>query len=131
MTIIDGHVFLGKTIYMKQTCETLIANMDRLGVDISVVVAPPPGPFYGEANAYVIEAVKKHPGRLTALFRANPQLEGEDERFRDALGRNRRGRAQPVRPQFGTLHALRARSRQLSSVLEGQPCSGPPSRRVR
>ena len=87
MTVIDGHVFLGKTIYMEQTGETLIANMDRLGVDISVVVAPPPGPFYGEANAYVIEEVEKHPGRLAALFRANPQLEGEDERFRDALGR--------------------------------------------
>ena len=86
-TIIDGHVFLGKTIYMEQTGETLIANMDRLGVDISVVVAPPPGPFYGEANAYVLEAVKKYPGRLAALFRANPQLEGEEDRFRDALGR--------------------------------------------
>jgi predicted TIM-barrel fold metal-dependent hydrolase len=88
MTIIDGHVFLGKTIYMEQSGETLIANMDRLGVDISVVVAPPPGPFYGEANAYVIEEVKKHSGRLVALFRANPQLEGEDERFREALKRN-------------------------------------------
>jgi predicted TIM-barrel fold metal-dependent hydrolase len=87
MTIIDGHVFLGNTIYMEQSGETLIASMDRVGVDISVVVAPPPGPFYREANAYVLEAVKKHPGRLAALFRANPHLEGEDERFRDALGR--------------------------------------------
>jgi predicted TIM-barrel fold metal-dependent hydrolase len=87
MTIIDGHVFLGKTIYMEQSGETLIANMDRLGVDISVVVAPPPGPYYGEANAYVMEEVNKHPGRLAALFRANPQLEGEEDRFRDALGR--------------------------------------------
>ena len=87
MTIIDGHIFLGKTIYMEQSGETLIANMDRLGVDVSIVVAPPPGPFYEEANAYVLETVKKHPGRLAALFRANPQLEGEDGRFRDALGR--------------------------------------------
>jgi len=87
MTVIDGHVFLGKTIYMEQSGETLISNMDRLGVDISVVVAPPPGPFYGEANAHVLEAVKKHSGRLAALFRANPHLEGEDGRFRDALGR--------------------------------------------
>jgi predicted TIM-barrel fold metal-dependent hydrolase len=87
MTIIDGHVFLGKTIYMEQTSETLIAYMDRLGVGISVVVAPPPGPFYGEANEYVIGEVKKHPGRLVALFRANPQLEGEEDRFRDALRR--------------------------------------------
>ena len=87
MTIIDGHVFLGKTIYMEQSGETLIANMDRLDVDVSVVVASPPGPFYGEANAYVLEAVKEHPGRLVALFRANPHLEGEEDRFRDALGR--------------------------------------------
>jgi hypothetical protein len=64
MTIIDGHAFLGKTIYMEQSGETLIANMDRLGVDVSVVVAPPPGPFYGETNACVLEAVKKHKGRL-------------------------------------------------------------------
>jgi predicted TIM-barrel fold metal-dependent hydrolase len=72
---------------MEQSGETLIANMDRLGVDVSVVVAPPPGPFYGETNACVLEAVKKHKGRLVALFRANPHLEGEDRRFRDALGR--------------------------------------------
>jgi predicted TIM-barrel fold metal-dependent hydrolase len=85
MTIIDGHAFLGKTIYMEQSVETLIASMDRLGVEVSVVVAPPPGPFYAEVNAYVLEAVKKYPGRLAALFRANPHLEGEDERFRDAL----------------------------------------------
>ena len=87
MTIVDGHAFLGKTIYMEQSGEMLIANMDRLGVDVSVVVAPPPGPFYGEANAYVLGEVKKHPGRLAALFRANPQLEGEEDKFRDALGR--------------------------------------------
>jgi predicted TIM-barrel fold metal-dependent hydrolase len=87
MTIVDGHAFLGKTIYMEQSGETLIANMDRLGVDISVVVAPPPGPFYEEANAYVLEAVQKHPGRMAALFRANPHLEGEDGRLRDALSR--------------------------------------------
>jgi predicted TIM-barrel fold metal-dependent hydrolase len=87
MTIIDGHAFLGRTIYIEQSVETLIASMDRLTVDISVVVAPPPGPFYGEANACVMEAVKKHPGRLAALFRANPHLEGEEDRFRDALGR--------------------------------------------
>jgi predicted TIM-barrel fold metal-dependent hydrolase len=85
MTIIDGHVFLGKTIYMEQSPETLIANMDKSSVDLSIVVAPPPGPFYTEANAYVLEAVKKHPGRLAALFRANPHLEGEVDRFRGAL----------------------------------------------
>jgi len=85
MMIIDGHVFLGKTIYVEQSPETLIENMDRLSVDTSVVVAPPPGPFYAEANAYVMEAVKKHPSRLVALYRVNPHLEGEDDRLREAL----------------------------------------------
>ncbi len=85
MKVIDGHVFLGKTIYMEQSPETLIANMDKFSVDISVVVAPPPGPFYTEVNAYVMEAVKKYPSRLAALYRANPHLEGEDDRFREAL----------------------------------------------
>ena len=83
--IIDGHVFLGKTIYVKHGPKTLIANMDKFSVDVSVVVAPPPGPFYTEANAYVMKATKMHPGRLAALFRANPHLEGEDDRFREAL----------------------------------------------
>ena len=87
MKIIDGHVFLGKTIYMKQSPETLIANMDKSSVDLSVVVSPPPGPFYTEANAYVLKAAMKHPGRLAALYRANPHLEGETDRFREALER--------------------------------------------
>lgn len=85
MKVIDGHVFLGKTIYMEQSPECLIAKMDRLGVDISVVVAPPPGPFYQDANNFVLEAVQKHPKRLAALYRANPHLKGEADRVRAAL----------------------------------------------
>lgn len=86
MRIIDGHVFLGRSVYMEQSAEVLIAEMDRLGVDISVVVAPPPGPFYEEANSYVMRYVGEHPDRLAALFRANPHLDEEVERFREALG---------------------------------------------
>ena len=52
MKIIDGHVFLGKTVYVEQSPGDVLSNMDRLGVDASVVVAPPPGPFYDEANEY-------------------------------------------------------------------------------
>ena len=91
MKIVDGHVFLGKTIYMELSPEALIADMDRLGVEASVVVAPPPGPFYGEANSRVLEAAERHPGRLAALFRANPHIEGEEGRVRDALEGGFRG----------------------------------------
>jgi predicted TIM-barrel fold metal-dependent hydrolase len=84
--VIDGHAFLGRSVYMEQSAEALIAEMDRLGVDVSVVVAPPPGPFYEEANSYVMRSVAEHPDRLAALFRANLHLDGQVEKFREALG---------------------------------------------
>lgn len=85
MKVIDGHVFLGASIYMELRPERLIADMDRLGIDISVVVAPPPGPFYTEKNHFIIEAVRRFPDRLFPLFRANPHLEDEVERARSSL----------------------------------------------
>jgi hypothetical protein len=85
MKVIDGHVFIGKTIYMDQSPRTVVSNMNRLGVDASVVVVPPPGPFYQEANRFVREATEKHPRRLVALYRANPNLKGEAERVKAAL----------------------------------------------
>lgn len=85
MRVVDGHVFLGKTIYMNQSPEDLVADMDRLNIDISVVVAPPPGPFYMKGNMFVVEAVRRFSDRLVPLFRANPHLEGEVERTSSAL----------------------------------------------
>ncbi|RLG46407.1 MAG: hypothetical protein DRN92_05325 [Thermoproteota archaeon] len=85
MRIIDGHVFVGKSIFMEQKVDDLLAEMDRLGIEASVIVAPPPGPFYEDANEFVMEAAKKHPNRLIPLYHANPQLEKEEERVRDAL----------------------------------------------
>ena len=85
MKVIDGHTFLGKTIYMTQSPDRLVSDMDRLEVDVSVVVAPPPGPFYHNANRFVRESAKKHPRRLAALYRANPLLTGEADRIGEAL----------------------------------------------
>ena len=83
--MIDGHVFMGKSIYMENDSESIIKDMDRLGIDISIVVAPPPGPFYDKANEYVEKTVKRYPNRLVALFRANPHLDGEVDKVRIAL----------------------------------------------
>jgi predicted TIM-barrel fold metal-dependent hydrolase len=85
MKVIDGHAFLGKTVYFDQSPERLVSDMDRLGVDASVVVAPPPGPFYHEANRFVASAAQSYSGRLVALYRSNPLLKGEAEKVRDAL----------------------------------------------
>jgi len=85
MKVIDGHAFLGSSRYMSQSPDELIAEMDRLGVSASVVVAPPPGPFYAAANDFVREAARRFPGRLAPIFRSNPHLDGEAERVRSAL----------------------------------------------
>jgi predicted TIM-barrel fold metal-dependent hydrolase len=85
MKIIDGHVFLGKTVYVEQSPEDVLSNMDRLGVAASVAVAPPPGPFYDDSNEYVREACGVNPGRLMPLYHANPLLEGIDEKVDFAL----------------------------------------------
>jgi predicted TIM-barrel fold metal-dependent hydrolase len=85
MRIIDGHAFLGKSIYVEQNTQSLITEMNRLGIEVSVVVAPPPGPFYKDANDSILRNAKTHPKRLAALYRANPLLEGEEVRVREAL----------------------------------------------
>jgi len=85
MKVIDGHVFLGSTIYVDQSLEDLIADMKTLGIDASVVVAPPPGPFYDKGNEFIYEAAKKYPDKLIPLYRANPHLEGEEERVKNAF----------------------------------------------
>ena len=81
MKVIDGHAFLGSSKYMSQSPEELISKMDRLGVSSSVVVAPPPGPFYTKINEFVGNAALRFPGRLVPLLRVNPHLEGETERL--------------------------------------------------
>ena len=53
--MIDGHAFLGKSIYMEQSSSDLISKMDRLGLKATVVIAPPPGPFYEDANNFIRE----------------------------------------------------------------------------
>lgn len=83
--MIDGHAFLGKSIYMEQSSGDLISKMDRLGLKATVVIAPPPGPFYEDANNLIRERAIEFPDRLIPIFRANPHLEGESERVRIAL----------------------------------------------
>lgn len=83
--MIDGHAFLGKSIYMEQSSGDLISKMDRLCLKAAVVIAPPPGPFYEDANNLIREKAMEFPDRLIPIFRTNPHLEGESERVRIAL----------------------------------------------
>jgi len=85
MRVIDGHAFLGRSIYLEQNPESLVVEMDRLGVDIAVVVAPPPGPFYAKTNDFVMQATSKFKGRLAPVYRVNPHIDGEVERAEISL----------------------------------------------
>jgi L-fuconolactonase len=46
--------------------ETLLSDMDRAGVDVSILVPPS---FDGDRNDYAIEAARKHPGRFAVMGR--------------------------------------------------------------
>ncbi|MEM0211356.1 MAG: hypothetical protein QXO82_01045 [Candidatus Methanomethylicia archaeon] len=74
MVVIDAHVFIGESIYFRRgrfTYEELLRIMDENMVDMAVVVAPPPGPYYDSGNNYVYEATKKC-DRLIGVYRLNP-----------------------------------------------------------
>ena len=51
------------------TPEMLIANMDWAGVDKAVLLQ---GPFYGEYNSYVLEALNRYPYRLVGAAYFDP-----------------------------------------------------------
>jgi predicted TIM-barrel fold metal-dependent hydrolase len=73
--VIDAHAYLGESIYWKRKifeAKDLLDRMDANGIDMAVVTAPPPGPYYDEANRKVYEAVKEHPDRLIGMYRLNP-----------------------------------------------------------
>jgi predicted TIM-barrel fold metal-dependent hydrolase len=60
------------------TLEMLLHSMDWAGVDKVVLLQ---GPFYGDWNDYVAEAVKRHPDRLVGAAHLDPWATG----FRDSL----------------------------------------------
>jgi predicted TIM-barrel fold metal-dependent hydrolase len=56
------------------TPEMLLANLDWAGVDKAVLLQ---GPFYGECNAYVGQAIARYPDRLSGLAYFDPWLPGD------------------------------------------------------
>lgn len=60
------------------TPEMLVAHMDWVGVDKAVLLQ---GPFYGECNAYVQEAVRHFPERFIGAAYCDPWDENAHEKF--------------------------------------------------
>jgi uncharacterized protein len=79
MTILDIHTHIGSSIFgYGQSTEDLLARMDRLGIDQSVVIAVQPRDYHLEPeNDAIAMAVQQHPGRLIGFARVDPRL-GED-----------------------------------------------------
>jgi len=62
--------------------ELLLANMDWAGVERAVLLQ---GPFYGEANAYVAQAVRQWPDRFVAAGHIDPCAPDARDTFRRCI----------------------------------------------
>ena len=60
------------------TPEMLLANMDWAGVDKAVLLQ---GPFYGECNSYVLEALNRYPDRLVGAAYFDPWETNNHQEF--------------------------------------------------
>jgi predicted TIM-barrel fold metal-dependent hydrolase len=58
--------------------ETLVAQMDRAGVDKAMLLQ---GPFYGDQNTEVLEAVARYPDRLAGAAYVDPWVRNGREAF--------------------------------------------------
>ena len=86
--IIDAHAHIfperiGKKTFF--TAEMLLAHMDIAGVERAVLLQ---GPFYGECNEYVAEAVRKYPERLAAAAYIDPWLPFVEKELETICGMN-------------------------------------------
>ena len=63
--------------------ETLLANLDWAGVDRAVLLQ---GPFYGECNPYVFDALRRYPDRLVGAAYFDPWMANSRRTFEEILG---------------------------------------------
>ena len=66
----------------RYTAKMMIHNMDRYGVDRSVVLLDP---CYGDWSDYVLEAIDRYPGRLQASAYLDPWSPGSHEYYESHL----------------------------------------------
>jgi predicted TIM-barrel fold metal-dependent hydrolase len=73
--IVDAHVLVGKSIHGYQLFpEDLLANMDRYGIDRSVICPVQPYTYHLEPeNDYIAQVVKDAPDRFIGFCRVDPR----------------------------------------------------------
>jgi predicted TIM-barrel fold metal-dependent hydrolase len=116
------HIGLARHSGRRQTADQLLREMDRCGVDRSVVIPFPVVEDYTAAHEEIGAAVAAHPDRLTGAACLNPFL--PEQRFRDEVRRCREVhgfRALKFQPQYQGLNTLSERSNFLfETALENR-----------
>ena len=95
------HIGLARHSGRRQTAEQLLREMDRCGVDRSVVIPFPVVDDYTAAHEEIGAAVAAHPDRLTGAACLNPFI--PEQTFRDEVRRCREVhgfRALKFQPQY-------------------------------
>lgn len=116
------HIGLARHSGRRQTAEQLLREMDRCGVDRSVVIPFPVVEDYTAAHEEIGAAVAAHPDRLTGAACLNPFI--PEQTFRDEVRRCREVhgfRALKFQPQYQGLNTLSERSNFLfETALENR-----------
>ncbi|MBZ2179768.1 MAG: amidohydrolase family protein [Acidobacteriota bacterium] len=105
------HIGLARHSGRRQTADQLLREMDRCGVDRSVVIPFPVVDDYTAAHEEIGAAVAAYPDRLTGAACLNPFL--PEQTFRDEVRRCREVhgfRALKFQPQYQGLNTLSERS---------------------
>ena len=116
------HIGLARHSGRRQTADQLLREMDRCGVDRSVVIPFPVVEDYTAAHEEIGAAVAAHPDRLVGAACLNPFI--PEQIFRDEVRRCREVhgfRALKFQPQYQGLNTLSERSNFLfETALENR-----------
>jgi predicted TIM-barrel fold metal-dependent hydrolase len=107
--IVDTHTHIGTARHSgrKYSCEQLLRDMDRAGVDRSVVIPFPAVEDYRTAHDEIGRAVLAHPDRVTGAASLYPFIRESEFRTEVARCREQFGfRALKLQPQFHPLNPL-------------------------
>jgi predicted TIM-barrel fold metal-dependent hydrolase len=111
--IFDAHTHIGRARHSgrQYSADQLLADMDRWGVDKSLVIPYPVVDDYREAHDQIGRAVREHPDRITGaacLYPFVPEREFRDEikRCAEKFG----FRALKLQPKFQPLNPISSRS---------------------
>jgi uncharacterized protein len=108
--IIDAHAHVGRGRFKTLMPEDLLRQMDASGIQAAVIcpVEEQIVVWNREGNDYIVDTVRRHPGRFIGFAVANPWFEGQAvEEFERAMGEGLRGlKLHPLYQGFPMHHPM-------------------------